>query len=115
MVRDSGHAAPSDALPEMPDAPHGLPQGFWDAAPESTAEEPLSLPSRYVRERESNDRDDLSADWLARATEAPIVEDAYDDDDPAEIPADSLSMISEASRYAAAQADDDDNDALSER
>ena len=117
MERRSGHAASSDSPSDLPAAPHDLPQGFWDAAPESTAEDPPSLPSRYMRERiEPSDRDSLSAEWLARATEAPLVEDMDEDaDDPAEIPADSLSMISEASRYAAAHADDDDAEAMSER
>jgi hypothetical protein len=117
MVRRSDGAETSEALQDLPDTPHGLPHGFWDAAPESTAEEPPSLPSRHMRERdESSDRDSLSAEWLARATQAPRGSDTDDDaDDPAEIPADSLSMISDASRYAAARADDDDSEAVSER
>lgn len=116
-VRRSRDAAVGDALPEVPEVPHGLPQGFWDAAPESVAEEPLSLPSRYVRERdEALDREDISADWLARATQAPFAEYTDDDaDDPAEIAADSLSMISDASRRAAAHVEDDDDEAVSER
>ena len=119
------HGGSSDALEELP-APNGLPQGFWDAAPESTpyvddrapyADESVS--SRLVREREeSSDRDDLTAEWLARATQASSsLDDAAegDADDPAEIPADSLSMISDASRYAAIPADEDDDDIVSER
>ena len=114
----------SDAPEELP-APNGLPQGFWDAAPESTpyvderapyADESVS--SRLVREREeSSDRDDLTAEWLARATQASSLDDAAesDADDPAEIPADSLSMISDASRYAAIPTDEDDDDIVSER
>jgi len=115
VARRSGHAASSHALPELPDAPHGLPSGFWDAAPESTGDVAESRPPRYVLERdESSDRDDLSADWLARATQAPLAADD-ESDDPAEIAADSLSMISDASRRAAAQAEDDDAEVLSER
>lgn len=117
VVRGGGDAEASATPSELPATPQGLPQGFWDAAPESTLDDPLSQPARHMRERgDASDRDGLSADWLARATEAPFVESMDDDvDDPAEIPADSLSMISDASRYAAAQPDDDDVDALSER
>lgn len=118
IVVRGGADAEANATPsELPATPQDLPLGFWDAAPESTLDDPLSQPARHVNERDdSSDRDSLSAEWLARATEAPFVESMDDDvDDPAEIPADSLSMISDASRYAAAQPDDDDVDAVSER
>jgi hypothetical protein len=123
-VRRSGDDSSISELEELPNAPHGLPQGFWDASPESTADgadgpDVGASPSvRHLPEREEpNERDGLTADWLTRATQAPALEDLADDDydDPAEIPADSLSMISDASRHAAAQADDDDIDPLSER
>jgi hypothetical protein len=123
-VRRSGDDSSSGELDEPPTAPHGLPQGFWDATPESTSDGSDgsggvdSTTTRYAPEREDpNERDGLTADWLARATQAPALEDAAEDDydDPAEIAADSLSMISDASRHAAIQADDDDVDTLSER
>jgi hypothetical protein len=77
---------------------------FWDASPDSD-----SLPESYGRppgELEAYDAldpEDLSAEWLTRATEAPAGgRGAFEVDDPAEIPADSISMISDASRHAAA-------------
>jgi hypothetical protein len=107
MVRPHGELPPSD---ELPAAPQGLPPEFWDAAPESASREEEKAPSGFAHEPyESNDRDDLTAEWLARATQAPGLDDTpgEDPDDPAEIAADSLSMISDASRYAAAHPDDD--------
>ena len=122
-VRPQGELPPSD---ELPAAPQELPPEFWDAAPESASREEEMAPSAFAHEPyessdrmapsafarepyESSDRDDLTAEWLARATQAPGLDDTpgEDPDDPAEIPADSLSMISDASRYAAAQPDDD--------
>jgi hypothetical protein len=81
-----------------------LTSDFWDATPDSH-----SLPDSYGRppsEREAYDAldpEDLSAEWLTRATEAPAGSGLgdFDLDDPAEIPADSISMISDASRHAA--------------
>jgi hypothetical protein len=82
-------------------APVPLTREFWDAAPES-----YSFMEEHSRLEayDSLDTEDLSAEWLARATEAPAqgAPSALDDiDDPAEIAADSLSMISDASRRAA--------------
>jgi hypothetical protein len=94
---------------------------FWDAAPEAAPESealletlrPAALPGSY----DSIDTEDLTAEWLARATQAPgrgEVSGGYDLDDPAEIPADSMSMISQASRNAAAfdgsEHEDDEDD-----
>jgi hypothetical protein len=90
---------------------------FWDAAPEAAPESeavletlrPVSLAGTY----DAIDTEDLTAEWLARATQAPP-RDGYELDDPAEIPADSMSMISQASRSAAAfdgtEHDDDQDD-----
>jgi hypothetical protein len=82
---------------------------FWDAAPDSysLAEHP-SRPGGAYEAYDAVDTEDLTAEWLTRATEAPALADAsVDADDPAEIPADSLSMISDASRRAAAFEPDD--------
>jgi hypothetical protein len=100
---------------------------FWDAAPESGSmqeesrlEEPLTLtlkPSLPGESYDALDTEDLTAEWLARATQAPLFDDlgvGIDTDDPAEIAADSMSMISDASRKAAAfdgSGSDDDEDA----
>src|SRR5688572_21511004 len=84
--------------------PVSLGSEFWDAAPESELTEDAVRPSVSSMEAyDALDTEDLSAEWLARATEAPAFEahaETAELDDPAEIPADSLSMISDASRYA---------------
>jgi hypothetical protein len=94
------------------EAPVGLGSEFWDAAPESysymdqAAESvsPMNIPARAGAPSEETydaiDTEDLTGEWLARATEAPASRDD-DTDDPAEIPVDSMSMISDASRRAA--------------
>lgn len=86
-----------------------LTSDFWDAPPESySLSESYALPEsrgRLPGELEAYDAldpEDLSAEWLTRATEAPAGPDSFELDDPAEIAADSLSMISDASRHAAA-------------
>jgi hypothetical protein len=97
----------------IPAAP--LTSEFWDAAPESysIAEEPMrAIAPGTFEAYDAIDTEDLSSEWLSRATEAPFG-DGGDADDPAEIPADSLSMISDASRHAAAhdyEGDDEDED-----
>ena len=89
-------------------APVALTSEFWDAGPESDGRaerEELPRPVSPTDAYDAIDIEDLSAEWLARATEAPPADDAapgFDTDDPAEVPADSLSMISQASRSAAA-------------
>jgi hypothetical protein len=97
---------------------------FWDAAPEAAPESEAMLetlrPTSLPRSYDSVDTEDLTAEWLARATQAPARDesvDGYDFDDPAEIPADSLSMISQASRDAAAfdGSDEDDDSDTDER
>jgi hypothetical protein len=95
---------------------------FWDAAPESysLAEDSMRPAPGTFEAYDAVDTEDLSAEWLSRATEAPPVDgwNASDADDPAEIPADSLSMISDASRHAAGfeyDAVDDEDDDLAER
>ncbi|HTV18447.1 MAG TPA: hypothetical protein VMG12_07245 [Polyangiaceae bacterium] len=82
-----------------------LTNDFWDAPPESYSLADLpSRPSSELETYDALDTEDLTAEWLTRATEAPLAarDGAFDLDDPAEIPADSMSMISEASRHAAA-------------
>ncbi len=98
---------------------------FWDAAPESysLAEESIRTAPGTFEAYDAVDTEDLSAEWLTRATEAPSLNEQTggDADDPAEIAADSLSMISDASRHAAVYAyededgDDSGDDELSRR
>jgi hypothetical protein len=81
-----------------------LTSDFWDPSPESFAvADSLSRPASEREAYDALDPEDLSAEWLTRATEAPPTPEAglFDLDDPAEIPADSMSMVSEASRHAA--------------
>jgi hypothetical protein len=94
------------------EAPVDLESELWDAAPESYSFEEraaksfsrLTPPARAgAPSEETYDAlatEDLTDEWLARATEAPATRDD-DVDDPAEIPVDSVSMISDASRRAA--------------
>jgi hypothetical protein len=112
-------------VPSSDDADDGaspvlLTSEFWDAAPESdsrleAALRPPAPPGAYEA-YDAVDTEDLTAQWLARATQAPPFDEPGSElelDDPAEIPADSLSMISEASRSAAAfdgTRDDEDDD-----
>lgn len=92
--------------------PVALGSEFWDAAPESysfmeqapESFSPMHTPARAGSPAEETydaiDTEDLTGAWLARATEAPAGGDD-EIDDPAEIPVDSMSMISDASRRAA--------------
>jgi hypothetical protein len=93
------------------EAPVSLESELWRAAPESDSlmeRAPDSFspmtPTRAGAPAEETydalDTEDLTVEWLARATEAPASRDD-DVDDPAEIPVDSISMISDASRRAA--------------
>ena len=95
---------------ELEFEPLALGSEFWDAAPESELAEDATRPSVSSESYDTIDIEDLSAEWLTRATEAPSAEasgDILDLDDPAEIAADSMSMISDASRRAATQDLDD--------
>jgi hypothetical protein len=107
-VRDDDRNADDESDAAFARVP--LTSEFWDAPPDSysLAEQP-SRPGGSLEEAyDTVDTEDLSAEWLARATEAPAIDGAsVDADDPAEIPADSLSMISDASRRAAAFEPDD--------
>jgi hypothetical protein len=82
-----------------------LPLAFWDAAAELDIEDDLPHPSHALGTiddaYDSFDLEDASATWLARATQSPDPNGPSDVDDPAEIAADSMSMVSEASRLAA--------------
>lgn len=97
-------------------APVPLTSEFWDATPESDSESLIETlrPAAPVESYDAVDTEDLTAEWLARATETRASEEGngFESDDPAEIPADSLSMISQASRDAAAfdgsEAEDDE-------
>jgi hypothetical protein len=105
-----GPASDSDLSVE----PLALGSEFWDAAPESELTEDATRPSVSSESYDTVDTEDLTAEWLTRATEAPPAEAAsyaHDVDDPAEIPVDSVSMISDASRHAA-RLDLEDLDAL---
>jgi hypothetical protein len=104
-VRDGDREGEGDA------AFAGVPltREFWDAAPDSYSltEEP-SRPAVPLEAYDTVDTEDLTAEWLTRATQAPGLRDTFDEaDDPAEIPADSQSMISAASRHAATFEPDD--------
>lgn len=95
-VDDVDDAALAAATPE-------LTSDFWDASPESYAADSQGRLPIELENYDALDPEDLSAEWLRRATEAPAGADGgFGVDDPAEIPADSMSMVSEASRHAAA-------------
>jgi hypothetical protein len=82
-----------------------LTSDFWDASPDSSLlPDSYGRPPSEIEAYDALDPEDLSAEWLTRATEAPARSGLgeLDLDDPAEIAADSMSMISDASRHAAA-------------
>jgi hypothetical protein len=126
--RPSGIQTRAGSADELDDGELGpvvLTSEFWDAAPESDSRleealDPAAPPGAYAalgayEAYDAVDTEDLTAQWLSRATQAPAFDEPgseLDIDDPAEIPADSLSMISQASRDAAAfdgTSDDDDD------
>ena len=82
-----------------------LPLAFWDAAAELDTEDELPLAAHALGAADdgydSMDLEDASATWLARATQSGTGQGSIEIDDPAEIAADSMSMVSEASRLAA--------------
>ncbi len=84
-----------------------LPLAFWDAALELQADDETDRTLLPADSREAFDtdqlldNDDLGAQWVARATQSDDMQSLDDVNDPAEIAADSGSMISEASRWAA--------------
>jgi len=82
-----------------------LPLAFWDAAAELDTEDDLPRAAHALgaadEEYESMALENASATWLARATHSGMGQSATELDDPAEIAADSMSMVSEASRLAA--------------
>jgi hypothetical protein len=105
------------ASAELEGVPVPLTSEFWDAPPESYAVDSQTVqddPGRPGVSHQSDDldRDGLTDEWLARATQAPAWDrlDEGDANDPAEIAADSLSMISDASRHAAGFGLDDSED-----
>lgn len=83
-----------------------LPLAFWDAAAELDTEDDLPRAAHALgvadEAFDSMDIEDASATWLARATQSATGQTSDEVDDPAEIAADSMSMVSEASRLAAA-------------
>lgn len=85
-----------------------VPEEFWNAPEPSSRFDEAAFANTPSVALIEEDGDDLGADWLARATatdDAALYTDG--DDDPAEVAADSLSMISDASRYAATSPSDD--------
>ena len=82
-----------------------LPLAFWDAAADLDTEDDLPPAAHALGTADDSydsiDIEDASLTWLARATETGSGDSGDDVDDPAEIAADSLSMVSEASRAAA--------------
>jgi hypothetical protein len=87
-----------------------LPVAFWDVAElDGDEQRPASSASYPMMDSE----DSSGARWLARATQSPDGDEFDDLDDPAEVAADSMSMISEASR-AAARLDPSDPEESSE-
>lgn len=84
----------ADSRPRRP----VLPIAFWDIAELDADDQRPASSEGYA----ATDSDDSSgARWLARATQSPDGDEFDDIDDPAEVAADSMSMISEASRAAA--------------
>lgn len=83
-----------------------LPLAFWDAAAELDTEDDLPPAAHALGAADegydSMDLEDATATWLARATQSGTGPSSTEVDDPAEIAADSMSMVSEASRLAAA-------------
>jgi len=120
--RPSSGVHPRVALDDVSDADleamaPALTSDFWDASPESySLVGSHGRPANEFESYDAVDTEDLTAEWLARATQAPPDRDfgAFELDDPAEIAADSLSMISDASRHAAAP-DPEELDELDER
>jgi hypothetical protein len=102
-------AAKFRSRPQQDDVPREvvLPLAFWDAALELEAEDDTERTTLPADSREAFDTDqlldtdELGAQWLSRATRSDDAPGLDDTNDPAEIPADSGSMISEASRSAA--------------
>jgi hypothetical protein len=98
---------PRPLRPELAELPRHvvLPLAFWDAAAELDSEDDLPPPAHALGTiddaYDSFDLEDASATWLARATQSSDPNATSDVDDPAEIAADSMSMVSEASRLAA--------------
>ena len=88
-----------------------LPVAFWDVAELDGDEQRPASSANYPM---MDSEDSSGARWLARATQSPDGEEFDDLDDPAEVAADSMSMISEASR-AAAGLDPSDAEESSER
>jgi hypothetical protein len=108
QARDTadGHVASTAGVPsEGPGSTTVLPIAFWDAATEQLQDDEATATSRTEkRSRDTYDSiapEDLGVEWLSRATEAFDMRDGAEDD-PAEVAADSLSMIGEATRFAAA-------------
>jgi hypothetical protein len=92
-------------LVELPPRHVVLPLAFWDAAAELDTEDDLPLAAHALGAADegydSMDLEDASTTWLARATQSGMGQGSAEIDDPAEIAADSMSMVSEASRLAA--------------
>lgn len=87
--------------------PTVLPIAFWDAASARLDDEDAPPTARAPSRLDAYDSiapEDLGVEWLGRATEA--FEPSASADDPAEVAADSVSMVSQASRFAATREQD---------
>jgi hypothetical protein len=102
--------AAAGVLPEsVRSTPSVLPIAFWDAASEELDVEETPPTARVAVPSDTYDAldpEDLGLEWLSRATEAAFDVRRGAGDDPAEIPVDSTSMISDASRLAARPLDE---------
>jgi hypothetical protein len=103
-------AATAGVLPES-SLPRGsvLPVAFWDGASDRLDEEEPPAPTPPMRgyhpdSFDSIDPEDLTLEWLTRATDAPAPNSSLVDD-PAEVDVGSSSMMSEASHNAARSAE----------
>lgn len=92
---------------EGPGSTTVLPIAFWDAASEQLEDDEAPRTPRMTSlsaSYDSLDPEDLGIEYLSRATEAFEVQ-REGVDDPAEVAADSMSMIGEATRFAAMSPD----------
>jgi hypothetical protein len=111
---DGRLASTPGVLSQGPGSTTVLPIAFWDAASEQIEDDEAPITPRVKDARDTYDSiapEDLGVEWLSRATEAFDVGEGSEDD-PAEIAADSRSMISEATRFAATSASDSAQSAL---
>ena len=105
---DARLTSTAGVLSQGPASTSVLPIAFWDAAGDQLEDDEAPVTPRMKLTRDTYDAiapEDLGVEWLSRATEAFDVRDGAEDD-PAELAVDSRSMISEATRFAAASPSD---------